>query len=84
MSFVYLVAEEEAAESAPIVLHWVGPGWYGPIQREGVVHEYFITDGDTESRTISEARTAGLGTPHWMSDPGDYSGWSVGWIDPGI
>ena len=84
MSFVYLVAEEEAAESAPIVLHWVGPGWYGPVQRERVVHEYFITDGDTESRAISEAQTAGLGTPHWMSDPGDYPGWSVGWIDPGI
>jgi len=85
MPFVYLESERES-ESAPIVLHWVGPGWYGPIQREGsIVHEYFICNSTSdESCAIAEARLAGLGTPHRMISPDDYLGWSIGWIDPGI
>jgi len=82
MSFVYLVAKEPEGRT-PIVLHWIGPGWYGPVQHEGVVHEYFIDRDVDENRAISEARVAGLGTPHCMDNMGDYPGWSIGWIDSG-
>jgi len=69
MKVIYL--ESEGQDMPPVVLHWVGPGWYGPVQREVVVHEYFITDA-SESRAIAEARLAGLGTPHQMSSPDNY------------
>ena len=63
-----------------VVLHWIGPGWYGPIQEMEVIHEYPIygydKDGfskDGEARIWDLRR--GLGTPHWLDSVENYSGY---------
>jgi len=57
--------QERSTMNMPETLRWSEPGWYAPVQEQGVVVWYWVPAQDGPD-TIPETRSFGLGTPRWF------------------